>query len=505
MAAILNPVPAIRGLTRLQWAALAAAIVLALGWGAFVAVAGPSAALICAAAIVCVFTVRDFRVGVMMMIFIMPISASYIFPRAMFGITGLNPLNALMIGTFASFLMVAMPDGSIRRFMPWTVLALVVPMIWATLNGMKNVPLIPPDFYEGNAIDYTNAFGYIRDELVKPIIMVVYALLVGAAYARSRSPEKFITPAVISMWIMAGLCIGYFLNAGVKFGQLAGEFARAFLSPLGMHANDLGRLYASAIAILLFTWDRTRRPLLKTMLFLTMGVVGIALLITFSRAAMTSIVLTGLIYVISRPNKKTFILLALAIPLVLIFTPGAIVYRLEMGADEGAAGMSAGRVSDIWTPLLPQILDKPFFGHGLRSVLWAPAMRLGEMFEVTHPHSAWIGAVMDTGIIGTILILGFWFTVWKGFRQMGKDTTLPSTEQGFFEGASVALVTFVIAGFVGSSFLPVPEQSFLWLAVGLMFGIKTHRLIEADRARRPAIVKAPVVVPRPRFEHGERI
>src|SRR6185503_12997047 len=266
MAAILNPVPAIRGLTRLQWAALAAAIVLALGWGAFVAVAGPSAALICAAAIVCVFTVRDFRVGVMMMIFIMPISASYIFPRAMFGITGLNPLNALMIGTFASFLMVAMPDGSIRRFMPWTVLALVVPMIWATLNGMKNVPLIPPDFYEGNAIDYTNAFGYIRDELVKPIIMVVYALLVGAAYARSRSPEKFITPAVISMWIMAGLCIGYFLNAGVKFG---------------MHANDLGRLYASAIAILLFTWDRTRRPLLKTMLFLTMGVVGIALLITF--------------------------------------------------------------------------------------------------------------------------------------------------------------------------------------------------------------------------------
>ncbi|HEX4781314.1 MAG TPA: O-antigen ligase family protein, partial [Usitatibacter sp.] len=480
-------------------------IAMAVGWGAFVAVAGLSAALICAAAIVCVFTVRDFRVGVMMMIFIMPISASYIFPRAMFGITGLNPLNVLLIGTFASFLMVAMPDGSIRRFMPWVVLAYVVPMTYAALNGMKNVPLIPPDFYLGNVIDFTNAFGYVRDELVKPLIMVVYALMVGAAYARSRSPEKFLTPAIISMWIMAGLAIGFFLNAGVKFGQLAGEFARAFFSPLGMHANDLGRLYTSALAMLLFTWDRTRRPMLKTMLFLTMGVVGIALVLTFSRAAITSCVLIGLMYVAARPNKKTLLLLAVVVPLVLVFTPGAIIYRMEMGADEGATGMSAGRVSDIWTPLIPQIFDKPFLGHGLQSVLWAPAMRMGTMMEVTHPHSAFIGLVMDCGVIGALLVLGFWFTMWKGFRQLAKDQGLAPHEQGFFEGASVALLAFAVAGFVGSSFLPVPEQSFLWLAVGLLFGVKTKRLIEADKARRPAVVAAPVVAPRPRFAHGERI
>lgn len=505
MASILLPSPTMRVLRPLQWAALAAALAMALGWGAFVAVAGLSAALICAAAIVCVFTVRDFRVGVMMMILIMPISASYIFPRAMFGVTGLNPLNVLLIGTVASFLMVAMPDGSIRRLMPWSVLAFVVPMAWAALNGMKNVPYIPPEFYEANVVDFTNGFGYLRDELVKPLIMVMYALMVGAAYARSRAPEKFLTPAIVSMWIMAGLAVGYFLNAGVKFGQLAGEFARAFLSPLGMHANDLGRLYATAMAILLFTWDRTRRPLLKTMLFLTMGIVGIALVITFSRAAITSLVLTGAIYVISRPNKKTLFLAALLVPAVLFLMPGAIVYRMEMGADEGATGMSAGRVSDIWTPLLPQVFDKPFFGHGLQSVLWAPAMRLGEMMEVTHPHSAWLGLVMDTGIIGAILVLGFWFTVWKAFRQLAKDSTLAPHQQGFFEGAAVALLAFVVAGFVGSSFLPVPEQSFLWLAVGLMFGIKSRRLMDADKARRPAMLQMPVVVPRPRFQHGERI
>ncbi len=463
--------------------------------------AGLSAALVCAAAIVCVFTVRDFRVGVMMMILIMPISASYIFPRSMFGLTGLNPLNVLLVGTFASYLMVAAPDGSLRRFMPWMVLVYVAPMAYAAVNGMKNVPLIPPDFYLENMLDFNNAFGYVRDEFLKPLIMVAYALMIAAAYARSRDPDKFITPAIISMWIMAGLAIVFFLNAGVKFGQLAGEFARSFFSPLGMHANDLGRLYATAMAILLFTWDRARRPMLKTMLFLTMGVVGIALMLTFSRAAITSCVLIGLFYVVSRRNKKTLLMLAFAIPFVLIFTPGAIWYRLEMGADEGAAGMSAGRVSDIWTPLIPQIFDKPFFGHGLQSVLWAPAMRLGEMMQVTHPHSAYIGAIMDTGVIGALMILAFWFTCWKGFRQMAKDPLLPPHEQGFFEGAAAALIAFVVAGFVGSSFLPVPEQSFLWLAVGLMFGVKIRRKLGEDAARKPAIRPAPVVAPRQRFEH----
>src|SRR5258706_6263621 len=205
---------------------------------------------------------------------------------------------------------------------------------------------------------------------MKPLIIVMYAPLVGAAYARSREPEKFLTPMIISMWIMGALVIAFFLNSPVRFGDLASEYARFFFSPLGMHANDLGRLYATAFGILLFTWDRTTtRPVLKTMLFLTMGVVAIALILTFSRAAIISLALLGAIYLISRRNLKTFFMAALVLPPVLVFMPGAVWYRLGMGVDEGASGMSAGRISDIWTPLLPQFFDKPFFGHGLQSGL----------------------------------------------------------------------------------------------------------------------------------------
>ncbi len=465
--------------------AIAGMLLLGLMWGTFVALTEWSAVLICVAAIVCVFTVRDFRVGVLVMVFIMPISASYIFPRAMFGVTGMNPLNVLMVGTMLSYTLAALPDGSMRRFMPfWILPVYLAPIVIAGLNGMGNVTAIPQVFRLSESIDFYNEVTYLRDLVLKPFILVGFSLLVAAAYTRSRNPDKLITPMIISMWIMGALVIAFFLNSPVKFGDLASEYARFFFSPLGMHANDLGRLYATAFGILLFTWDRTQRPVMKTMLFLTMGIVCVALMLTFSRAAIISLVLISLIYIASRPSKKTFFVTALIIPTVLLFTPGAIWYRLGMGVESGATGMSAGRISDIWTPLLPQLIDRPFLGHGLQSVLWAPAMRMGEMMEVTHPHSAYLGALIDFGIIGALLIFAFWFTIWKGFRKLAKDKTLPPHEQGFFKGSAAALVAFAAAGFVGSTFTPVPEQSFLWLAIGMMFGVKAKRQIEKDKARR---------------------
>ena len=490
---------------RIRYAAIAGFFALGILWGTFVAFAELSAALICLAAVVCVFTVRDFRVGVLVMILIMPISASYIFPRAMFGVTGLNPLNVLMVGTFFSYLLVSMPDGSIRRFMPWWLVPVyIAPLVMGGLLGMSHVNEIPQIFFLQEQIDYRNWFGYLRDTLVKPLILVAFSLMVAAAYARSRNPDKFLKPMIVSMWIMGALVIGYFLNSGLHFGQLASAYARSFFSPLGMHANDLGRLYATAFGILLFTWDRTKLPLLKTMLFLTIGVVCAALILTFSRAAIISLVIISVIYLVSRPNKKTFFLAFLTIPPVLLLMPGAVWYRLGMGVDEGASGMSAGRVSDIWGPLLPELFDKPFFGHGIQSVLWARAMRMNEMMDVTHPHSAYIGAVLDFGVIGAILLIAFWFTVWKGFRKLGKDATLTPHEQGFFEGCAAALVSFMAAGFVGSSMTPMAEQSFLWFGVGMMFGVFGKRAMALDAAHRPMTPVAPVRR-RSRAQMGARI
>ncbi len=458
----------------------AAAVLALLGFGAFcgaaVGAAGLAGALISVSFVACAFCLRDFRFGVVLLVLIMPISSSYLFPHSMFGISGLNPLNLLLAATLGSYVLGYAGSGPFRGLVPSQLLLYVAPIVFGALLGMRHVGEIPGIFRAMEWIEYGNAVGYWRDLVVKPLFLVLFAVLVAAAVARSRSIEKFLTPMVISMWVMGAIVVLFIATSGVSLSQLAGSYERSFLSPLGMHANDLGRLYATAYALLLFVWDRTARPTLKVVLLMSMGVVAIALVLTFSRGAFVGFILVNVIYLFSRRHLKTILLAAAAVPFALYFAPGALWSRLSMGMGRGIDAVSAGRVGEIWLPLLPDVADRLVWGHGLQSILWSQAMRSGRILQVTHPHSAFLQAVLDTGLVGLALLLAFWVGhAWKGMRVLAKDPSLSAEMQGFFEGAAAGLAAFIVVNVAGSSFFPVPEQSFLWLAVGMMWGVNARR------------------------------
>src|SRR5436190_24299910 len=64
-----------------------------VAWGGVVAVAGVNALFLCVSLIGCAVILRDFRIGVALLILLMPISRSWMFPHAMLGVTELNPFN----------------------------------------------------------------------------------------------------------------------------------------------------------------------------------------------------------------------------------------------------------------------------------------------------------------------------------------------------------------------------------------------------------------------------
>ncbi len=469
---------------RLRRAAVLAGL-LAFGclWGVAIAVAGAAAALICVSLIACAFCLRDFRWGVVLLILIMPISSSFLFPHSMFGVSGLNPLNLLLATTLLSYVLNYAGRGVIRSLGSRPLLFLyVLPILMGAVLGFPHVHEIPGIFREMDWIEYDAAGGYIRDLVLKPLLLVLYAMLVAVAMLHSRDIRRFITPMLVSMWVMALLVIVFIATSGVHLAQLAGTYERSFLSPLGMHANDLGRLYATAYALLLFIWDRTPRASLKVFLAISMGVIAAALLLTFSRGAIAAFAIVNVIYLFSRRKLKTLVLCAMVIPVALWLMPGAIWSRLDMGVGQGVNTVSAGRVAGIWLPLLPWVAQSPIWGHGLQSILWSPAMVTGHMMQVTHPHSAWLQAALDTGAIGLVLILSFWIGhVWRGLRRLARDPSLTPELSGFFEGAAAGLLGFVIANVAGSSFFPVPEQSFLWLAVGMMYGVRLRARAVAEK------------------------
>src|SRR6266705_3276055 len=116
-------------------------------WGSVVAVAELNA--------------LDFRIGVVLLILLMPISSSRVFPHAMFGVTGLNPLNLLLVGTFGSCLLHGVSDGSLRRFAPRPLLWLyILPILVAGALGSRHVGDIAPAFFMYDQVEFPDAAGY---------------------------------------------------------------------------------------------------------------------------------------------------------------------------------------------------------------------------------------------------------------------------------------------------------------------------------------------------------
>jgi O-antigen ligase len=448
-------------------------------WGAAVALGGANALYLCVSLIACAFILRDFRVGVALLIALTPVSTSALFPHAMLGIASLNPLNLLLAGTLAARLLQGLADGGLRRLVPRPLLWLyLAPILLGGAIGASHVGEIPPAFLLYDMISFDDVSGYLREMVFKPLLMVVFALLVGAAVAKSARPEKFLIPALVSLWVMGAIVIVYVLHSGIALGQLASNESREFLSGLGLHANDLGRLYAMAYALLLFTWAAARQPGMRLVLLASMALTAVALMLTFSRGAFVGFLVVNALFLLWRRNANALLLLGVLAVIAALALPGAVYDRIATGSGEGANAISAGRIEGLWLPLLPETLSSPLYGNGIGSILWSEPMKRGPgavILPVTHPHNAYLQALLDMGVVGLVLLCAYFAHVWKGFRALSTDAALSPLLRGFYQGAAAGLLSILVSDLTDSSLVPRPEQIYLWLAIGMLYGQRARR------------------------------
>jgi O-antigen ligase len=255
---------------------------------------------------------------------------------------------------------------------------------------------------------------------------------------------------------------------------MSGSEARGFFVPLGIHANDLGRLFAVAYALVLFSLTETRDGGLRLLFLGTIGLIVLALTLTFSRGAFFGFIVVNLIFLATRRNATAIIIGLLALGALALAAPAAVYERLATGMDGDLNAISAGRVDEIWLPLLPEVLHSPVWGNGLGSILWSAPQKSGRILEVTHPHNAYLQAILDMGFVGFGLLVAFFRHVWRTFRSHVDNPNLSPLLRGFHRGAMAGLASFLAAGFAGSSLYPCFEQVFIWFSIGVAYGL-CHR------------------------------
>ena len=214
-----------------------------------------------------------------------------------------------------------------------------------------------------------------------------------------------------------------------------------------MHANDIGLQANLGLAILLFTARATRGVLPRLILFASAVAAGMLAALTFSRGAFIGLSLILGYYLLSRRRIGSFLLAFLIIlGAGLLLPDNPLVQRATTGFEAGDTdAITAGRVQSIWRPLLPTFWEAPIIGHGLSSTSWATPDLRGEMPTIGHPHNAYLGVLLDLGLVGIAVVGAFFWSVWKTFRRLSQHH-VDSQWRGVFEGGIVALLCLAIQG-----------------------------------------------------------
>ena len=419
---------------------------------------------------------QRYEYAILLSMFLLPLSAARIVPREMLGVTGLNPFNiALLVAALVVVLTrVMQPARLTLPVLPRPLVLYIGVLVFATFNGVGHVAAIPPYFKALQVIAFDSPAGYVVEVFIKPLLILFTLMLVAAGVANAKNPRRFMAPLFISAVVFPLLVLADVLTSETPLSALSGG-GESFS---GMHVNELGLMFNMALSLALWCiFSRGSGGLRRLWLGCTIGLLTVGIALTFSRGAYLGF-LTVVGYFLLRKRRFDLLLLGLlALPVAIMFMPQSVLQRASTGLGNGDVdAISAGRVNDIWRPLLPELASSPVVGQGLSSVLWSAAARTNNFFtagRIGHPHSAYLGMLLDFGLAGAAVIVGFFLHMWRTFALLAARHPEP-VWRDFFNGAGACILVLIIQGVTDDRVTPTVAQTFLWLAYGMALGFLTH-------------------------------
>ncbi|MYM26676.1 hypothetical protein GTP46_29085 [Duganella sp. FT135W] len=473
-----------------QWLLISLGLFLAVFLGLVSAVAnGWIALLMFLPVIPAMMVLRDFRVGVVLLMLLLPVQYAPLMPQS----SALNFVNLATLLTFAALFlnhfMGHVQLVKVPRFFWW---AYLIPISVGMLLGLRHIHEAP------NISDYAilqTPFSYLMFAFVRPLLTLVAAWLLGAAVLRSKRPRLFIFPLMLAALLPALLLLGF--EAKVGSGGMGLMVLRGMLDVLGMHANGFGQFFGIAFTILLFMAPAMERPLERLFLMLTIGAVLVALILTFSRGGYV-VALVGFTAFVIIERKYRYAVMVMAVVLAVgLVAPDAVLGRLTTGIEdtESSRGVVAAKTEALtagrawlWKQMLPEVKKSPLWGSGVGSVAWSAAAKSG-MIRFAHPHNVFLRVLLDLGLIGFGLMVVFCRLLIRRLRAIAADPATPHSMAALAKGTWVALIAMLLGDFAGGHYLSGPETAILWLSIGILLPL----MAKYEPLRKRAGVPPPVV------------
>lgn len=416
------------------------------------------------------------RAGLLLYILIVPFNGSTLLPRQIQNIVYFG-IGALFFVRLALHFLAGKKIGLPLPRQLWMYIGI---MVLATVIGYTHLNEISPYFLLRSRMEAYGFKEYVVGFFAKQMTLVVMAGMIVWLIANKVGDGKWIMKAALASGVIFVLLMFViFAMQGFPVDRLRND--RNLFISLGRQSNSAGGMLFIVFACSLYMWERVKGGWSTVALAATTALLFVGVMMTVSRGAIVGLFVVLLLYAVEFRRVRAAFTVSLLLIGMFAIAPSEIQERMFQGLDSRSVTQSmqgpadevtSGRI-DIWRRLAPEVLKAPIFGSGLFSSSWSAYSKTGGYWAM-HPHSMYLGILMDTGIVGLLVMILFWRYLWKTFRSLASDERLSLLERGYFQGASAALVGYLVFGIPNGYAQPMADQTFLWVAIGLAVGYRAR-------------------------------
>ena len=404
-----------------------------------------------------------------------PFCGAPVFARNLLSLPGTKPL--LLFALLLSFIALV----NHRRSIKMARLAFFFAIILITLFTVSIVRSLPhlPQIASSQNMDDTSTSGYLLSYFIKPLIYFLPFIIITKFFYQLRQLKVVVGSIAVGLVLLSSFLLCIYIQ---NIGQDVNELSDIYAAILGAHRNNLATVFIVGFPFLIARFLVKKDT--SSVLYLGFAIAGTGVL--FSRAAYFTVLFTLAFYLILSKRTKFLPVLITCGFILALLTPSIIKERALKGlGEEDANEISAGRVSEIWGPLVDESTDsfeKLLLGSGRRAVVYSDAANAGKILEVGHPHDMYLEVILDSGLVGLAGLMPFYIILLnRTYRSLKfiNDTELKEYQYAII----VSLSGFLISGLTDRSLFPNDENFYLWAVMGLAFN--TVRWSQDSRSWHP--------------------
>lgn len=363
------------------------------------------------------------------------------------GIRGMQPVYLWWILTLSVVLILRVSSKkplNIDKFFRLPLVFLLIVQAIAWINTFAASSEHP--FYQAGFSRSMLFLGY----LLTPIQIMLTSWMVMLVTEEEKDMAVIHKALMVASIIFGVLTATVYLKLGAQSGSSSQLFAGRFAinDVMGEEVNGI-----AAICVFLFIACMCLQRHVSTLLNLTsLGAIAAGILFTLSRMAWVT---TAIVTLMMLPRLKWMVRVFVLLIFVGLYfhSHTVIINRLYYGTENFHASSSfADKVDDIsanritlWKFAWRQIKDHPIIGSGIQT----PVI-MGHNNIANHPHSAYMRAMLDMGIVGVVAVL-----VCYGYMCL---ISLRKSGLLFF-----SIISLFIMGFVCLEFHPHKQNYLIWV------------------------------------------